>query len=142
MLKSLKEGEIDLIDLQGTLSRERSVHFETAVPQAHNQHGKIEKKIHMLQECLERSKLKDTATTATAWMTVGKMIERTVNSIPMGYLFHGSGCNNPLLRILTPNSLRLISASDRAPAGLFNIPNNISVYLLLNLYYKTSSFIA
>ena len=89
---------------------------------------KIEKKIHMLQECLERSKLKDTATTATAWMTVGKMIERTVNSIPMGYLFHGSGGNNPLLRILTPNSLRLISASDRAPAGLFNIPNNRMIH--------------
>ena len=53
------------------------------------------------------------------------MIEKSVNSIPIGYLYHGSGGNNPLLRILTPNSLRLISAGDRAPAGLFKIPNSV-----------------
>ena len=126
LLKSLKEGEIDIQDLQGTLSTERNIHFEVATPQAHYQHGKIEKKIHLLQESLERSELKNTATSATGWMTVGKMIERNVNSIPLGYLFHGSGGNNPILRILSPNSLRLITASDRAPVGLFDIPHSVN----------------
>ena len=51
-------------------------------------------------------------------------MERTVNSIPIGYLHHSAGGINPLLRILTPNSLRLISTSDRAPAGLFNLPDD------------------
>ena len=97
LLKGLKEGEVDLVDMQGTLSKEKGIHFEVATPQAHYQHGRIEKKIHLLQESLERSKLRDSATTATAWMTVGKSIERYVNSIPIGYLYHGPGGNNPLL---------------------------------------------
>ena len=48
LLKSLKEGEVDLVDMQGRLSKERSIHFKVATPQAHYQHGKIEKKIHLL----------------------------------------------------------------------------------------------
>ena len=90
LLKSLKEGEVDLVDMQGVLSKERSIHFEVATPQAHYQHGKIEKKIHLLQESLERSDLRNTATTATSLMTVGKSIKRYVNSILIGYLYQGS----------------------------------------------------
>ena len=60
------------------------------------------------------------------WHTLAKAIERTVNSVPIGFLHHQSGGINPLLRILTPNSLKLISMSDRAPAGLFNIPLSAS----------------
>ena len=97
LLKSLNEGEVDLMDMQGRLSRERNIHFKVATPQAHYQHGKIEKKIHLLQESLERSDLRTTTTTAIAWMAVGKSIERHVNSIPIGYLYHGTGGNNPLL---------------------------------------------
>ena len=100
LLKSLKEGEVDLVDMQGRLSKERSIHFEVTTPQAHYQHGKIEKKIHLLQESLKRSDLRNTATTATAWMTVGKSIEHDMNSIPIGYLYHATGGKNPLLQIL------------------------------------------
>ena len=129
LLKSLKEGEVDLVDMQGVLSKERSIHFEVATPQAHYQHGKIEKKIHLPQESLERSDLRNTATTATAWMTVGKSIERYVNSIPIGYLYHGTGGNNPLLQILSPNSLKLITAGDHAPVGLFDVPQGMDKML-------------
>ena len=37
--------------------KQRSVHFETAVPQGHYQHGRIGKKIHLLQESLEPAEL-------------------------------------------------------------------------------------
>ena len=58
-----------LIDLSGTLMEQRSIHFETAVPQANYQHGRIEKKIHLLQESLDRANFRNSATTATGWMT-------------------------------------------------------------------------
>ena len=77
--------------------KQRSIHFETAVPQGHYQHGRIEKKIHLLQETLERAEFRNSATTATGWMTLGKLIERSVNSIPLGYLRHESGGINLLL---------------------------------------------
>ena len=47
LLKSLKDGEVDLVDMQGVLSKDRSIYFEVTTLQAHYQHGKIEKKIHL-----------------------------------------------------------------------------------------------
>ena len=61
--------------------------------------------------------------TATNWQTVAKAIEHAVNSVPIGYYLHQTGASNPLLRILSPNTLKLVSTSDRAPAGLFTIPD-------------------
>ena len=52
-----------------------------------------------------------------------------MNSIPIGYLYHGSGGNNPLLRNLSPNSLKLIIAEDRAPVGLFDVPQGVDKML-------------
>ena len=83
----------------------------------------------MLQESLERSDLRNTTTTVTAWMTVGKSIKRHVNSTPIDYLHHGTGGNNPLLCILSPNSLKLITAGDCAPVGLFDIPQGVDKIL-------------
>ena len=125
LLKSLKDGVVDLIDMQGILSKDKSIHFEVATPQAHYQHGKIEKKIHLLQESLERSDLRNTAKTAAAWMKVGKSIKRHMNSIPIACKYHGPGGNNPLLQILSPNTLKLITAGDRAPVGLFDVPHSV-----------------
>ena len=56
-------------------------------------------------------------------MCIMKLIERQVNSIPIGYLYHQAGGNNALLRILSPNNLKLITMGDRAPVGIFNIPD-------------------
>lgn len=124
LIKALSEGEVDMVDLSGALSRQRGVKFIPVVPQGHSAHGRIEKRIHMLQESLERSEIRNSRCTATGWQTIGKLIERTVNSVPIGFYHHQSGGLNPLLRILTPNSLKLITTSDRAPAGLFTIPGN------------------
>ena len=123
LIKSLSQGEIDITDLSGTLRRQRGIIFEAVVPQGHYRHGKVEKRIHMLQQSLERSQIRNSRCTATGWQTLAKLIERSVNSIPIGFLHHQSGGLNPLLRILTPNSLKLITTSDRAPIGVFNIPD-------------------
>ena len=77
----------------------------------------------MLQQSLEQSELRKSRCTALGWQTIGKLIEHRVNSIPIGFLQHQVGGKNNLLRVLTPNSLKLITTSDRAPAGLFDIPD-------------------
>ena len=124
LVKALTDGRVDLVDLAGTLSRQRGISFITVVPQGHSGHGRIEKRIHMLQQSLEQSQLRNSRCTSMGWHTLAKAVERTVNSVPIGFLHHQSGGQNPLLRILTPNSLRLISTSDRSPANLFNIPDS------------------
>ena len=80
--------------------------------------------IHLLQESLEYYDFRNRATTATGWKTLGKVIEHSVNSIPLGYLCQKAGGHNPLLRVLTPDDMRLITTSDRSPRGMFSIPEH------------------
>ena len=124
LMKALSKGEISILDLQGTLHRERGILFETCLPQGHNQHGRIERRIRMLQESLDRSEIRLThSATATGWQTIAKAIEREVNSIPLGFLHH-QGTANPLLRVLRPSLLKNGTYTDRAPKGLFTIPDS------------------
>ena len=123
LLKALSEGEIDIFGPDGCISRERGIDFKTCPAQGHNAHGRIERRIRMLQECLERSGLKGQKLHAMGWQTLAKTIEHDVNSIPLGFLNH-QGDIGPLLRVLTPNSLKLNTSSERAPSGLFSIPDH------------------
>ena len=124
LMKALREGEIDLQDLQGRLHREKGIYFETCLPQGHSAHGRIEAKIKTLQETLERSGMRGSRCTATGWQTIAKAIERSVNGVPLGYLHH-QGTANPLLRVLCPSLLKNSTFTDRAPKGLFTIPDSV-----------------
>ena len=77
----------------------------------------------MLQESLQRSDIRGSRCTATGWQTICKAIEHEVNTVPLGFLYH-HGSSNPLLRILCPNLLKKTTYTDRAPKGLFSIPNS------------------
>ena len=122
LIKCLKEGEIDIISSSGILSRERGIIFETCVSQGHESHGKIEAKIKTIQESLERSGIKNRRLNSMGWQTIAKAVEHEVNNIPLGYLLH-QGEKAPLLSVLRPNLLKLNTASERSPAGLFDVPN-------------------
>ena len=123
LMKALQYGEVDVQDMQGRLHRERGLYFEVCLPQGHYQHGRIERKIRMLQESLQRSEIRNSRCTATGWQTISKAIEHEVNSVPLGFLYH-HGSANPLLRVLCPNLLKKSTYTDRAPKGLFSIPNS------------------
>ena len=123
LMKALTDGQIDIFDLQGTLMRERGLYFQTCLPQGHYSHGRIERRIRMIQETLERSKLRNSRNTATGWQTIAKLIEREVNNVPLGYLYH-QGTANPLLKVLCPSLLKNGTFSDRAPKGIFQIPGS------------------
>lgn len=122
LMKALIEGEVDMVDLAGVLSRERGITFQTCVSQGHSAHGRIERRIKMIQECLNRSGLRGQRMHSLGWQTLAKTLEHEVNSIPLGYLHHQTDAG-PLLRVLTPNSLKINTSSNRAPSGLFTIPD-------------------
>ena len=96
----------------------------TAAPRGHSSHGRIKRRIQLFQKSLEQSNMRNSRCTATGWQTIAKLLEHTVNSIPIGFLHHQAGGINNKLRVLTPNSLKLITTSDRAPIGMFDIPNS------------------
>ena len=56
------------------------------------------------------------------WQTIAKQVEREVNSLPIGYLLH-QGEQGQLLKVIRPNLLKLNTSSERAPAGIFQVPD-------------------
>ena len=124
LIKAFTRGEINLEDLSGNLYRSRGILFEICPPQSHSSHGWVERVIRSLQDSFSRSGASQSRCTATGWMTMGKALERGVNNIPIGFLYDKSTVQgNPILRVLKPSSLKGFNASDRAPKGLFSIPN-------------------
>ena len=107
LLRAFKRGEVDLEDLSGNLYRTKGIFFETCPPQSHSSHGRVERVIRSLQQSFTRSGASDSRCTATGWMTMGKAMEREVNSIPIGFLYDKTASGgNPLLRVLKPSSLK------------------------------------
>lgn len=88
ILKVLGEAEVDLVSLEGVLSRERGITFKTCSAQGHSAHGRVEARIKMLQQSLDRSSLKNERLHGLGWQTLSKIMEREVNSIPLGFLQH------------------------------------------------------
>ncbi len=79
LMKALNEGELDLMDLQARLSHEQGIRFETCPFQGHNAHGRIERRIRLLQEAFTRSNITASRLHATGWVTITKLLERDVN---------------------------------------------------------------
>ena len=77
----------------------------------------------MIQQSLERSSIRKQKLHSLGWQTMAKLMEREVNSIPLGYLHHETDMG-ALLRVLSPNCLKLNTSSDRAPAGIFTVPKS------------------
>ena len=121
LLKLLAEGEVDLRNFEGILSKERGICFRTCSAQGHSAHGRIEARIKMIQESLDRSSIRKEKLHSLGWQTVAKLVEREVNSIPLGYLHHETDMG-ALLRVLSPNCLKLNTSSNRAPSGIFSVP--------------------
>ena len=74
------------------------------------------------------------------WQTIAKTVERTVNSVPLGYLYHRRDGVGSILWILTPNMLKLSMNSERAPKGMFTVPDleglTGRIRDIYNLWYK------
>ena len=122
-------------------SREKGINFRLCPSQCHSSHGKIEVKIRTVQETFERAGFKNKRLHALGWQTIAKQIEREVNSIPIGYLIHDGESAAPLLKILRPNLLKTNTASERAPATIFTVPERANdlfkkVEDIYNLWYK------
>ena len=125
LVKAFREGEVDLKDLSGNLYKTKGINFELCPPQGHSSHGRVERVIRSLQDSFNKSGASSSRLTATGWTTIGKALEREINDVPIGFLFEKSSVDgNPILRVLRPNSLKGMNCSDRAPAGLFKIPNH------------------
>ena len=121
-MKIVREAEINLVDLNNRCFKEFGIKFYTAPVGAHNYIGLVERKIRSVQECFEKIELKNHRLHATGLQTPAKLVENTLNNLPLGYSFGRDSMNSPLLRLITPNMFRVGRLNSRALTGPVKLP--------------------
>ena len=120
----LKSIEFDLRNLQHTLETKYGLEFEVCPVQGHNMHGHVERVIRSIQESFEDAGLLKSRYHTTGLQTLCKLVENQYNNLPLGYRYGRDQDNGPLLKIITPNHLRVGRLNSRALDGPFRLPKN------------------
>ena len=122
LIKAMSEVEVNFKNLELKLHEEWGVEFFTCPVSGHNQHGQVERRIRTVQESLSEAGLESKRLHATGLQTLMKLVENQLNNLPLGYSYGREQDNTPLLRMLTPNMLRMGRNNDRALEGPLRLP--------------------
>ena len=123
LMKSLREGELTLQNLQHEITTKAKVNFNVCPVTGHNAHGLVESKIKTAQRGLEASGAGNVRLHATGVQTLCKLIETDLNNTPLGLSYARSEANTPLLRLLSPQMMKLGRINSRIPIGPFTLPS-------------------
>ena len=121
-MKVVSQAEIDLQDLNLRSFKEYGIRFEASPVGAHNFSGLVERKIRTVQECFQKVDLQNKRLHSTGLQTIAKLVENHLNNLPLGFSFGRDASNTPLLKIITPNMLRLGRLNSRSLDGPVKLP--------------------
>ena len=121
-LKSMSEVEFSFTDAEFQLQREYGIEFVTCPVAGHVQHGQVERRIRTVQESLEQVGLKTRRLHARGVQTILKLVENQINNMPLGYSFSNDQDNSGILKIISPNMLRVGRNNSRALSGPMKLP--------------------
>ena len=113
--------EFDFRDLQLRLHRQHGITFETCSVGGHDTHGQVERVIRSLQQSLDDCGLKQWKLHATGLQSLCKLVENSYNSVPIGYSYDRDQDNTPILKMITPNMLRVGRTNQRTLEGPFRL---------------------
>ena len=119
-----REAELEFRDLQHRLHKQHGISFSTCPVSGHHQHGLVERIIRSIQETFDDLDLKQKRLHSMGWQTFCKLAENTYNNVPFGYSRGREQDNTELLKILTPNMLRVGRLNSRALQGPIRLPAN------------------
>ena len=122
IVKALQEMNVDMRDLQLKLHKESGIKFDVCPVGGHNFHGLVERKIRTVQEGLQACGFDKMRLHATGVQTLASLIANDINNIPLGYAYGRDENNSPLLRLLSPNMLRIGRNNGRALDGPIRLP--------------------
>ena len=117
-------ADIEFRDLQLTLHREKGISISLCPVAGHDRHGHVERVIQSVQESFNDTGMKSKILHATGLQTICKLVESQYNNLPLGYHYGRSADNSPLLRIITPNFLRVGRSNKRSLDGPIKLPAN------------------
>ena len=121
-MKAVNEAEIDLKDLMSRSYKEKGVKCEVAPVSGHNFTGLIERKIKTVQGVFDTIGLKSMRLHATGLQTLSKLVECQLNDLPLGFSYDRAANTTPLLKLITPNLMKLGRLHSRALNGPVRFP--------------------
>ena len=121
-MKVVRDAEIDLMDLSCRVYKEHGVKCELSPVAGHNFTGLIEAKIFRVQQSFEKIGLKSKRIHSTGLQTFAKLVESHLNSLPMGFSYGKTSDNTPILKIISPNLLKIGRLNDRTLMGPVKFP--------------------
>ena len=128
LIKALTEVEFEFVTAKLEVHRALGIEFATCPVSGHNMHGQVERRIRTVQESLEEAGLKQKSLHATGLQTMLKLVENQINNLPIGYSFGRDQDNTSLLKMLTPNMMRVGRSNERSlngPMKLVNAPSDL-----------------
>ena len=123
IMKAMNEANVSLRDMQGFVYNEKRIKFKTCPIGGHNFHGAVERRIRLIEENMEKAGIFKLKLHATGLQTVLKLIENTLNNLPLGYMFGRDSDNSPLLKMICPNFLRVGRINCRSLDGPIKLPS-------------------
>ena len=89
----------------------------------------MERKIRSVQEAFQKIDLKNVRLHATGLQTFCKLVENRMNNLPLGYSFGRDSNNTPILKIVTPNMMKIGRLNSRSLSGPIKFPVGPKDYL-------------
>ena len=117
ILAALRDIKINLRDLQHRLYSEYGALVEECAVGGHDQHGKVERAIKTVQESLEDLGLSTMRIHAMGLQTLCKQVENSFNNLPLGFKYDRDQDNTEILKIISPNMLKIGRINTRAVDG-------------------------
>ena len=126
LMKAIRETSVPMVNMKLQLFEEMGIKFEVCSVGGHNEHGLVERVIRSLQDSMEESGLRNQRLTATGMQTLCKLVENDYNNLPLGFKYDRDQDNTEVLKILTPNMMRMGRINTRALAGPLRLPHGAS----------------
>ena len=106
--------------------QEKGIKFNTCSVGGHNEHGLVERVIRCLQDSMEEAGLKHSKLSATGLQTMCKLVENELNNIPLGFKYDRDSDNTEVLKLITPNMMKLGRINTRSLSCPLRLPHGAS----------------
>ena len=126
LVKAIRDAEATLKNLKLQVYKEKGIKFEVCSVGGHNEHGLVERIIRSIQDSMLECGLHSKKLTATGLQTLAKLVENDYNNLPAGFKYDRDQDNTEILKILTPNMMRMGRINTRALSGPLKLPSGMS----------------
>ena len=122
--KALGDARISFSDLKGKLWTDQKLILDFSTPYAHNEHGRVESKIKVLKQFLEKSGDLGRRHSFIEWETIAVNVASVINGLPICHNQDDRGDSQNELGLISPNMFLIGRNNNRAPERFVSFESN------------------